>query len=51
MEDIVSKNYELQYDLQLIANKHKVSMEWIDLVHLKGRFDDIMAVFRKRPST
>lgn len=30
-----------------LAEKHGLSLEWMDLRHVKGRFDDIVAVLRR----
>ena len=45
IEDIAHP--ELRQDLQTIADVRGLTMEWHDLRNVKGRFDDILAVFRK----
>lgn len=47
IEDINQEYKYLKKDLQTIAFKHGLSMEWIDMTHNKGRFDDIVAIFRR----
>jgi 2-polyprenyl-3-methyl-5-hydroxy-6-metoxy-1,4-benzoquinol methylase len=48
IEDIDGQ-YEntLRPSLQQIADKYGLTMEWMDLRHVKGRFDDIVAVFKR----
>lgn len=48
IEDIVPTS-TLREDLEQIAQKHKLTMEWIDLRHQRpGVADNVLAVFRKR---
>lgn len=47
-EDIVQGNEQLKKDLETIGYKHNLKMEWNDLTSQKQRFDDILAVFRRR---
>ena len=47
-EDIVQGNEQLRKDLETIGFKHNLRMEWHDLTCQKQRFDDIIAIFRKR---
>lgn len=49
-EDIVKDNEVIKKDLETIGYKHNLQMEWIDLTHEKQRFDDILAIFRRRLS-
>lgn len=37
----------LKAQLQNVADKHGLQMEWLDLRNVKGQFDDILAVFTK----
>jgi len=47
-EDIVQGNEQLKKDLETIGYKHNLTMEWVDMTFNKQRFDDILAIFRKR---
>lgn len=47
-EDIVQGNEQLKKDLETIGYKHNLRMEWYDLTSQKQRFDDILAIFRRR---
>lgn len=47
-ENIVQGNEQLKKDLETIGYKHNLRMEWMDLTFNKQRFDDILAIFRKR---
>lgn len=47
-ESIIHGNEQLKKDLETIGYKHDLKMEWKDLTALKQRFDDIIAIFRKR---
>lgn len=47
IEDINQEYKYLKKDLQTIAFKHGLTMEWIDMTPNKGRFDDIVAIFRR----
>jgi predicted O-methyltransferase YrrM len=44
-EDIVGGNEKHKTDLETLGRKHNLLMEWVDLVNVKKRFDDILAVF------
>lgn len=50
-EDIVKENDVIRKDLETIGYKHNLQMEWVDLTHEKQRFDDILAIFRRRLSS
>jgi len=47
-ENIVQGNEQLKKDLETIGYKHNLQMDWADLTHNKQRFDDILAIFRRR---
>lgn len=47
-EDIAEGNPELKKDLETIGLKHNLKMEWIDMTSKKQRFDDIVAIFRRK---
>lgn len=47
-EDIVKGNPELKKDLETIGLKHNLKMTWIDMTRNKNRFDDIVAIFRRK---
>lgn len=47
-EDIAEGNPELKKDLETIGLKHNLKMEWIDMTPKKQRFDDIVAIFRRK---
>jgi len=47
-EDIVQGNDQLKKDLETIGYKHNLTMEWVDITSTKQRFDDIVAIFRRR---
>lgn len=47
-ENIVQGNEPLKRDLETIGYKHNLTMEWVDITSNKKRFDDIVAIFRKR---
>lgn len=38
----------LRPQLEMVSKKHNLEMEWLDLRHVKGRFDDILAIFTKK---
>jgi hypothetical protein len=42
--------HDLKPRLESTAKKHGLTMEWYDLRQVKGRFDDIVAVFRRQQS-
>lgn len=46
IEDIPQGSDKLKQDLARIGVKHHLTMEWVDLTHVKHRFDDILAIFR-----
>lgn len=45
IEDIADQG--IRGPLQALADKHGVHMEWLDLRHVKHRFDDVVAIFRR----
>lgn len=48
VEDIDGKHADrVRRDLQAGADRHGLSLQWHDLRHVKGRFDDIAAVLRR----
>jgi spermidine synthase len=48
MEDIQPQYADaLKAQMQDVANMHDLSMEWMDLRHVKNRYDDIIAVFTR----
>lgn len=51
MEDVNGLHYELLVkEMGEIARSHGLEVEWHDLRSIKGRFDDIVGVFRKKMS-
>lgn len=47
IEDIPQGSDNLRRDLERIGAKHHLQMEWIDRTHIKHRFDDILAIFKR----
>lgn len=49
IEDINQEHAQwLQPELERAAQEHGLEMEWMDLRSVKGRFDDIVAIFRRQ---
>lgn len=47
-EDISNSTVEkLKPELEKLASKYDLKMDWVDLQHVKGRWDDILAIFTK----
>lgn len=38
----------LRPELEKLATKHDLTMEWMDLKHIKNRYDDILVIFKKK---
>lgn len=48
IEDINLDSYEnLKDEFELFANNNNIKMVWLDLRHVKMRYDDVVAIFRK----
>lgn len=48
IQDVNDNVKKLKPELEKLATKHDLIMEWMDLKHIKNRYDDILVVFTKK---